>query len=241
MEIRVVYIQHNCFIVRTPDRTYLFDYPGDEHLPDGASELVRETVVGADLAVFISHGHEDHLHDDLASVTAGAGRVRYVLSDDIKEMRPEAIPENGEILIVEPDEIYTWGNMAVETLMSNDLGVAFLVEDGGFRFYFGGDLAKWIWKSASPREAARTASFFRRAMDKVRAFRPHMAFSNVDRRLDNLAGGAEAYRDCGARVFVPMHCFGDTDWLPEFARSVAGGDTAFFLYAKLGDQMIFEV
>jgi len=241
MEARIVYIHHNCFVLRTPDRTYLFDYPGDAFLPPGAPGLVREAVADADLAVFVSHGHEDHFNDDLPSVTDAARRVRYVLSDDIEEMRPEAVPQNGEVLVVEPDGSYQWGSMAITTLMSNDLGVAFLVQEGEFRFYFGGDLAKWIRKSTSPGEAAFNAGFFRRAMNRVRAFRPHVAFSNVDKRLDNLAGGAEAYRECGARVFVPMHGFGDTGWFSEFARSVSGGQAEFFLYAEPGDSAVYTL
>ncbi len=241
MEVRIVYIHHNCFVLRAEGRAYLFDYPGEGHLPHGAPGMVREAVAGTDLVVFVSHGHEDHFNDDLESVTATAERVRYVLSDDIQEMRPDAVPGNGEVLIVEPDEAYELGSLRIQTLMSNDLGVAFLVEDRGLRFYFGGDLAKWIWKTATPGEAAFTANFFREAMDRVRAFRPHVAFSNVDRRLENLAGGGEAYRDCGARVFVPMHCFGDIDWLPEFARSVSGGEAEFFLYTAPGDAVVYDL
>ena len=241
MNVRIIYIHHSCFVVKTPNRTFLFDYPDEPYIPPGASELVRGAVEGSDLAVFISHGHADHCNGDLASVTGGAGRVRYVLSDDIPEMRPEAVPDNGEVLVVESDQSYAWDGMVVETLMSNDLGVAFLVDDNGFRFYFGGDLAKWIWKSASSREASFTANFFREAMNKVCAFRPHVVFSNVDKRLDNLAGGREAYRECGARIFVPMHGFGDTSWLPEFKRSVAGGGTEVFLYSKPGDSAVYSI
>lgn len=241
MDIRITYIHHSCFVLGTPSRTYLFDYPADSHLPPGAADLVRRAVAGTDLAVFISHGHEDHCNGDVGAVTGGARTVRYVLSDDIEEMRPKAVPAHGEVLIVEPDESYNWGGMEIATLMSNDLGVAFLVRDGDFRFYFGGDLAKWIWKSASSAEASFTADFFRRAMDRVSTFRPHVAFSNVDRRLDNLAGGAEAYRECGARVFVPMHLFGETGWLPEFARSVEGGGPEVFLYAAPGDLSVYTV
>lgn len=241
MQVDIQYIHHNCFVVRTPGRTYLFDYPGQTYLPDGAPGLVRTAVAGTDLVVFVSHGHEDHCNDNLGAVTRTARAVKYVFSDDIQEMRPEVIPLDSDVLVVEPDESYAWEGMVVETLMSNDLGVAFLVDDGHFRFYYGGDLAKWIWKSASRAEAAFTTDFFRAAMDRVRAFRPHVAFSNVDKRLENLAGGSEAYRECGAQVFVPMHCFGDTGWLPEFARMVSGGGARCFVYANPGDATVFEI
>lgn len=235
MNIKITYIHHNCFVLETSSRSYLFDYPGDDHLPEGAEERVRRAVAGADLAVFVSHSHDDHLNGDIVSMTTSAKSVRYILSDDVEDMRPDAIPQTGEVLIVEPDEKYEFGGMKIETLMSNDLGVAFLVEDGDFRFYYGGDLAKWIWKSASAREQSATTSFFKEAMESVQAFKPQVVFSNVDKRLENLAGGAEAYRDTGAAVFVPMHTFGDTGYLTAFREQVGEGKTTLFFYQESGD------
>lgn len=240
MLVHLTYIHHNCFVLRGGDRTFLFDYPDDSHLPEGAEGVVRDAVQGRELVVFVSHSHSDHLNSDLESVVSGAASVRYVVSDDVEDMRPEAVPA-GEALIVEPDETYEWGGLHIETLMSNDLGVAFLVSDGDFRFYFGGDLAKWIWKSASEREQTFTASFFREAMERVREFQPHVAFSNVDKRLENLAGGVDAYRQTGAKIFVPMHTFGDTTWLPEFRDNVGEVFTKLFVYSKPGDTAEFVI
>jgi L-ascorbate metabolism protein UlaG (beta-lactamase superfamily) len=241
MRVTITYIHHNCFVMRGPGRTYLFDYPGDAHLPAGAAERVRRAVAGTDLAVFISHGHDDHMNHDLGSVTSAAAVVRYVLSDDVGELRPEAVPDNGEVLEVEPDLEYALDGMAVATLMSNDLGVAFLVEDRGFRFYYGGDLAAWIWESASPPEAEFTRAFFDRAMERARDFGPHVAFSNTDPRLANLAGGPEACRIIGAPVFVPMHTFGDTASLAGFHAATREAGTRVFHYARSGDSETFSV
>jgi len=241
MRCKLTYIHHNCFVMETDARTYLFDLPGDNHMPVG-HDLVDQAVSGSDLVVFVSHSHEDHLNEDLDSWISSAERVSYVISDDVEEMRPEALPSEmeavpkwGGMLIVEPDEVYEFEGMRIETLMSNDLGVAFLVSDGDFRFYFGGDLAKWIWKNASDREQTFTSNFFREAMERVHAFNPHVAFSNVDRRLENLAGGLEAYSETNANVFVPMHTFGDTSWLPELTRSLDEEGPELFLYAAPGD------
>jgi hypothetical protein len=142
--------------------------------------------------------------------------------------------------MVEPDETYGFGGMIIETLTSNDLGVAFLVEDGCFRFYYGGDLAEWIWPGASPAEADFTGKFFREAMERVRDFRPHVAFADADPRLDNLAGGEAACRIIGAPVFVPMHTFGDTTIPARLARRMEGGPSRLFAYARTGDSESFS-
>jgi hypothetical protein len=241
VRISITYIHHNCFVLDTPGRTYLFDYPGDAHLPDGAADLVRLAVAGRDLAVFISHGHDDHMNDHLDSVTATAACVCHVISDDVAELRPGAMPALGETLEVEPDARYSFGSMDVQTLMSNDLGVAYLVEDGGLRFYYGGDLAEWVWPATPLREAEFTRPFFRRAMERVRDFRPHVAFSNTDPRLANLAGGPTACRMAGAQVFVPMHTFGDTASLAGFEAVAREAGSRVFLYARCGDLETFTL
>ncbi|WFS63418.1 MBL fold metallo-hydrolase [Pseudodesulfovibrio thermohalotolerans] len=240
MQCEIIYIHHNAFVLRTDRRTFLFDYPEDEHLPEGAGDLVRRAVAGDDLVVFISHGHGDHCNGNLASVTSSASRVRYVISDDVDELRPEAVPGNGETLLVEPDQVYEFGGMSVETLMSNDLGVAFLVEDGGFRFFHGGDLAEWIWPGASSVEAAFTERFFREAMERARDFKPHVAFADVDPRLPNLAGGVKACRIIGAPVFVPMHTFGDVSALSVLAGESGQGRSRVFSYSGMGDSKQFH-
>lgn len=240
MQFSITYVHHNCFILDSPTQTYLFDFPDDQHVPEGARELVTQAVAGKELAVFISHSHDDHLNGDLGSLTSGAKRVCYVVSDDVPDMRPDAVPDNGEVLVVEPDTSYEFNGLRIETLLSNDLGVAFLVEDAHLRLYYGGDLAKWIWKGASSREKEVTERFFKRAMLKVKEFRPHVAFSNVDGRLRNLAGGAEAYREAGANVFVPMHVFGQTGWLPLFKEQVGDTGGELFIYSNPGDRADFS-
>jgi L-ascorbate metabolism protein UlaG (beta-lactamase superfamily) len=237
MQCTVTYVHHNCFLLKTSSRTWLFDYPEDKFLPPGAAALVRRAVAGDDLAVFVSHGHEDHLNGNLASVVGTAAEACLVLSDDIPELRPEAVPGGYETLVVEPDERYEFRSMRIETLMSNDLGVAFLVQDGEFRFYFGGDLACWIWEGASPREAEFTRRFFTEAMERVRDFGPQVAFCNVDRRLANLAGGVDACRIIAPPLFVPMHSFGVGSW-PESLSAECGSD--LFLYRESGDALEYH-
>lgn len=241
MRITITYVHHNCFVLHAPDRVYLFDYPAAAHRGAEAAELVRRAVAGRDLTVFISHGHEDHLGDDLDEVTVQAATVRTVLSDDVPDMRPEAVPARGEVHVVEPDERYSLGPLRVQTLMSNDLGVAYLVEDRGLRFYYGGDLAEWIWPGTPPREAEFTRAFFRAAMERVRAFRPHVAFSNTDPRLEHLAGGETACRMAGARVFVPMHAFGETAALAGLGQVAREVGALAFIYARSGDSETFDV
>lgn len=244
--VRLVHVLHNGFLVRLGEggqaRTLLFDYPADKHVPGDvrprAEALVQEETRGADLVVLISHSHGDHCNPRLPELVAGARRTTWVLSDDVPDMVPEMVEglDPAHVLVVEPDEEYEFEGLRVATLMSNDLGVAFLLRVAGLTVYFGGDLALWDWPSATGPEIAFTRSFFSRALDRVRESGPvDLAFSNVDPRLDSLAGGPEFVDRVRPGLFAPMHTFGRNEVLTDFRERVAGTGVEVFVYSRCGD------
>lgn len=242
MNARITYIHHNCFFLRLAGRTFLFDLPAPAHLPAEATGLVRRLAEGADLTAFVSHGHEDHFDPGLAKALSGAARLRYVVSYDVPDMYPEALPDDPEMtLVVEPDESREFDGLRVESLESNDLGVAFLLEIEGRRVYFGGDLADWAWPG-QPEPARRfSREFFASALERLAAKGVDLAFSNVDGRLPNLAGGPEFVRVVRPQVFVPMHTFGRTKVLARFVSRLGDTRTRIFAYRASGDEAIFDL
>lgn len=240
MNIRLTYIHHNCFVLQIAHQAFLFDFPDPEHRPENALTAMLDAVKDLDLFVFISHGHGDHFDPALADVLFGHPKVRFILSDDVAEMFPQAVPEAA--LLVEPDAQYQLGDMTLETLPSNDLGVAFVIHWQGLTIYFGGDLACWDWPNSSPAEQAFTREFFTQAITRVAENGPiHIGFSNVDKRLAGLAGGLEFVDLVRPCVFVPMHTFGDTDWLVDVAPRMALPDTVVFPYLHPGDTADFTL
>jgi L-ascorbate metabolism protein UlaG (beta-lactamase superfamily) len=153
-------------------------------------------------------------------------------------MFPDAMPAGA--LIVEPDEEYPFRGMTIRTLMANDLGVAFIIETDGILVYFGGDLAEWVWPGMTPAAVRFTEDYFQQVLDKLKERPIHIAFSNVDKRLDNLGGGIKLLRQVRPAVFVPMHTFGDTDWTAELEADFAGAAIRIFRYRNSGDEMVAE-
>lgn len=235
----ITYIHHSSFILELGGKTFLFDYPGDEHLPPGTEALVRGRIAGSDLFVFISHSHDDHFNPDLIRIVEPAASARFVVSDDVPDMFPDAVPEDA--LVVEPDETYQVEGMTVETLMANDLGVAFLIGVGGIVVYFGADLAEWIWPEMEEAAVRFTETFFQEAVDRVKARHVHIAFHNMDKRLDNLGGGMRFLQKVRPAVFVPMHAFGDTAWYGGLDYPIDPSRTRIFDYRSPGDSIRFEL
>lgn len=239
MDCRVTYIYHNCFVLDLGDRTFLFDCPADNHLTPEARTSLLSAIKDRELYVFITHGHDDHFNPGLPSIAKGAAGVRYVFSDDIEDMYPEFVPAG--TLVVEPDEEYEAWGMEIATFMSNDLGVAFIIRVGGRIVYFGGDLAEWRWDDAGPRDQEFAVNFFEQALERISQWRVDIAFSNVDKRLSNLTGGVKFVRRVEPGLFVPMHTFGNTDWLEDFRRQLGGDKVQVFYYSRSGDSLDFKI
>ena len=87
-------------------------------------------------------------------------QIRAVLSDDI------AVPENENVLRVVPEMEYELDfQLKLTTFRSTDLGVAFLVEDGGELIYHAGDLNDWVWDEETDAYNEEMTASYRKQID----------------------------------------------------------------------------
>ncbi|MBI9110387.1 MBL fold metallo-hydrolase [Maridesulfovibrio ferrireducens] len=240
MKIKITYIFHNCFVLDVGKLSIVFDIPAQRFRMSRARSILEEAVCGRDVVIFFSHSHLDHFAPDYMDVCGGANSVKAVLSDDIEEMYPDIFFENA--LVVEPDQKYVFENLKIETLMSNDLGVAFMIETvEGVKIYNGGDLACWDWESSSEADQKFTRDFFDKAADRIAGFGSHIVFSNVDRRLESLAGGPFLVEAVKPQVFIPTHALGRTAWLEGIHERLGIESRKCFSYRRAGDVASFDI
>lgn len=240
MQVRITYIQHNCFCLRFADRVLLFDCPGPEYRDSVAEERLQEEIADSRVDVFASHSHRDHFARDILQVVRKAAETRFFVADDVADLFGDSLPS--ETVVLEPGSTRGIGDMSLSALASNDLGVAFLLRKQGVTLYFGGDLADWQWPGL-PRSARRAASiFFRGALEELKHRNVHLAFSNADPRLDNLAGAPRFVDHIRPDVFIPMHAFGYTEHF-QFLRERISRDTntRLFLYRDCGDSLYTDI
>jgi L-ascorbate metabolism protein UlaG (beta-lactamase superfamily) len=239
MNFHLTYIHHSCFALKVDGVCLLFDYPAPERRPEAAEQAAVRAVRGEDLILVHSHGHTDHFDPNPASLTAAARGVRRIVSYDIAELSPETL--GSDDLAAEPDESYEWSGMRIGALESNDLGCAYCIERQGLRIYHSGDLALWNWELAPAAERAFTERFFAEALQRVKAFRPHVAFAVADPRLPSRGGAERFAQTVQPDVFIPMHTFGQTDFLPDATKELHAPNTRIFLYRQPGDAESFHV
>jgi hypothetical protein len=236
---KITYIHHNSFVLEAGERVFLFDYPGPNHAMRGAREAMERAIAGREIFVFNSHSHDDHFHPGIRELVAPAAKVRFVLSDDILDMYPEAVPKGS--LIVEPDESYEFMGLGIDTIMSNDLGVAFLIHMDGRTIYYGGDLANWNWDADPVAQRKFTERFFASALARICAYEVDVGFSNADKRLRSQSGAADFVHVVKPAVFVPMHTFGHAEWVDALREPAEKNGSRLFAYDKPGDSATFSI
>ena len=120
--MKLTYIHHSGFLLETPACTLLFDY---------VEGVLPRIPAGKPLYTFVSHTHHDHYTKKIFAVadtalTQGASEVFYVLSDDVprRDVPAALVPH---CVFLKPHTEWQDGMICVETLVSNDTGVAFWI------------------------------------------------------------------------------------------------------------------
>ena len=230
MNYIVTYIEHSCFLVETAECYLLFDYYcGEVPLPalDPAKPLL----------LFNSHAHPDHFSKDIFALHDRYPSALFVLSDDIPvptAIQPFTCPmlphehrliqlAGGRAAVsvasadaLSADALNTDAmnadapiiDVSIETLRSNDEGVAFIVQLGGLSIYHAGDLNNWWWDGDV--EDQKLADIYHEELERIRGRHFTAAFIPLDPRLKGWWKGIEDfmhYADAD-RIF-PMHNFGE--------------------------------
>lgn len=225
MNYIVTYIEHSCFLVETTECYLLFDYYYGE-VPLPALNPAKP------LLLFNSHAHHDHFSKEIFALRDRYPSALFVLSADIPvpaAIQPFTCPmlprehrliqlaggrtavsvESADALnadALSADAPTT--EVSVETLRSNDEGVAFIVRLGDLCIYYAGDLNNWWWDGDV--EDQKLADIYHEELERIRGRHFTAAFIPLDPRLQGWWKGIDDfmhYADAD-RIF-PMHNFGE--------------------------------
>ncbi|MDD5424979.1 MAG: ankyrin repeat domain-containing protein [candidate division Zixibacteria bacterium] len=139
-EAVVWHLGHSGWAVKTRNHFLIFDYwlRPDKPVPEQAS-LTGGYIVPAELKdfnvdVFVSHGHNDHYHNNIFFWKDTIAHINYIMG-----FNPTGIED--EYTLINPREEKTVNDIKVSTLRSTDAGVAFLLEVDGLTIFHAGDHA----------------------------------------------------------------------------------------------------
>lgn len=204
MTITTWYLYQSGFAVDTGAHFLIFDYwrssPRGRGLESGVIDPAA--LADRDVIVFVSHRHGDHYNPEILHWVKTIPKLRLVLSNDI--------PAAPGALMIGPREVATQPDFAVETFVSTDEGVGFLIDIDGLRIYHAGDLNWWHWAGESAQYNADMAANYKSQIDLLGGTPIDLAFVPVDPRLEAAYARGIDYlmRTADVRRAVPMH-FGD--------------------------------
>ena len=143
-------------------------------------------------------------------------RYQAILANDISD---EKRLMNIKHSFAEPDQCYQFvGRIQVETLLSNDSGVAFIVSTDEGMIYHGGDLNDWYWEGEPEEENRELRTIYHTEIGKIKGRHFDVAFVPLDPRLEaHYADGLLYFLenvDCDA-VF-PIHYWGEPAVIQRF-------------------------
>ena len=203
MNTIVTYIEHSCFLVETTECYLLFDYYGGE-VPLPALDPAKP------LLLFSSHAHHDHFSREIFALRDRYPSAIFVLSADIPvptAVQPftcPMLPHEHRLLQLAGGR----GTVSIDTLRSNDEGVAFIIRLGDLCIYHAGDLNNWWWDGDV--EDQKLADIYHEELERIRGRHFSAAFIPLDPRLKGWWKGIEDFMHyAAADAIFPMHNFGE--------------------------------
>ena len=232
--MKIIYIHHSTFCVEIEGRVLVFDYYSGSGVPGCTyhgkmPQYPKETPV----YVFSSHSHRDHFDAQVMRWQERYRNIHYIFAKEVKrklgnsQLRRLGCGESVKeaITYVKPKERCQVGEAAVETLLSTDSGVAFLVTILGKTIYHAGDLNWWRWEGESEEFNRYQEQTYKQQIDLLRGRRIDLSFVAADPRLgDSQFLGIEYYmRQVESGYVVPMHVWKQYEGILEY-RDKLGED-----------------
>lgn len=201
------YIYHSGFLLEFERAYMLFDYyKGDIPSLDKKKKLY----------VFVSHSHPDHFNEDIFDIFRDHKDVEYILSNDVVPKKQEDADRSYSL---EPNKEYYFNELGVETYLSTDQGLAFMVSYNGKTIYHAGDLNWWTWVGFETEEEFDSLTRnFKNEIDKMGARLIDIAMVPLDpRQGDRFDWGMKYFIEkTRPRHLVPMHCWNKFEVIDKF-------------------------
>lgn len=216
--MKVTYVYHSCYIVELDKEILVFDY---------FMGKLPEFNKNKKLYFFASHKHQDHFSMNIFKFAEKYPEIKYILSNDIR-ISEKYLEQNGyskelknKIVRVGKHDEKIIDGIKVETIKSNDAGVAFLVTAEDKCIYHGGDLNWWHWEGEPESYNSALEFKYTTEIDKLKERKIDVAFVPLDSRLNtSFYKGIDYFaRTTKAELIFPMHMWRKYEIVDKLKRS----------------------
>lgn len=195
--MRIKHIFHSGFLAECANCYYLFDYYQGTLPPLNPDKP---------LVVMVSHRHEDHYNPQMFDILKQSG-LKDIIAVLAKDISPKNYPPDIPVIKAYSHHRYQLEYACLETLLSTDSGVAFLLTTNEGTLYHAGDLNDWQWPEKGETYNKQMTGSYRHEIDLLKDRRIDCAFLPLDPHLgENYAKGILYFLEkIKPAHFYPMH------------------------------------
>lgn len=247
--MRVNYIHHSSFYIQFEKKVLVFDYydgkSAGECIYDGKMPEFPEDM---EMYVFSSHSHRDHFDMEVLKWSYRYNKIHYIFAKEIKKKLGNSalkrlLPDRDvqeikeKIHYVKPKERLEVAGVTVETLLSTDSGVAFLVECEGKNIYHAGDLNWWHWEGESEEDNQYQAKTYQEQIGILSEKHIDVAFVVLDARQekDMFLGIDYFMKHVKADYVIPMHMWKQYEYIRKYKDSLTDRNVASHIVELSGE------
>ncbi len=230
--MKVAYIHHSSFYIQFEKKVLVFDYydgksSGDCIYHGSMPQFPEDT----ELYVFSSHGHRDHFDMEVLRWSYRYSKIHYIFAKEIKRKLGNSalqriFPDRDSQKIKEtihymkPAEQLEVAGVKVETLLSTDSGVAFLVTCEGKTIYHAGDLNWWHWEGEPEEDNQYQEKTYKEQIGLLLGKYIDVAFVVLDPRQEkDMFQGIDYFiHHVKAEYVVPMHMWKQYRYIQSYKR-----------------------
>lgn len=230
MPMKITYIHHSAFCVEVNRKVLVFDYYDGKSsgncIYDGSMPQFPEDT---EMYVFASHGHRDHFDMEVLKWSYRYKNIQYIFAKEIKKKLGNSalqriLPDievseiKQKIHYMKPLERLEFPGVEIETLLSTDSGVAFLVTCDGKTIYHSGDLNWWHWEGESEEDNRYQEDTYKEQIGYLSEKHIDVAFVVLDPRQekDMFLGMDYFIQHVKAEHIVPMHMWKQYGYISKY-------------------------
>lgn len=195
--MKVTYLYNSGFIVELDKHILLFDYY------QGNIPLLNPNK---NLYIFVSHFHHDHYNPEIYQISHP--KITYIIDRKI----------NNKGIKVHPGKVYDIDDLHIQTLLSTDEGVAFVIKVENKYIYHAGDLHWWHWIGEPESANKYQAETFKKEISKITNINFELMMIPLDPRLKESGWWGMNYilKYINTKYVLPMHFIEDINKMHEY-------------------------
>lgn len=218
--MQITYIGHSGFLVETSVCYYLFDY---------YKGTIPRLNPHKPILIFSSHAHQDHYNPQVFDLLNAMGmqQMTAILSKDISAKKYPQDTKNITCLKVASHQTYELPcGTTLRTLLSTDVGVAFLLQSAEGTIYHAGDLNDWVWSGEPEQDNRQMTGSYRHEIDLLADYQKEylnhlpidIAFIPLDpRQEEHYADGILYFlKKIHVSKVYPMHFWDQPEIIQQF-------------------------